>query len=336
MKAVVYTEYGPPDVLHLKEVDKPVPQDDEILVKVRAVSVKYGDLLARDFGNVSPRQFNMPALFWLPARLEFGFRKPRKRILGAEFAGDVEAVGQNVTRFKPGDAVFGYLGPRMGANAEYLCVAQDSMVAPKPANMDYDEAAVLPYGALTALNLLRKADIQRGQEVLINGASGGIGAAAVQLAKHYGAQVTGVCGTPRLDFVKDLGADKVIDYTQQDFTQTGDTYDLIFDILGKSSFGHARRVLQPNGRYLLASFKMKQLFQMLWTSLRGGQRVICALSMEKPEDLLRVKELAEAGHLKPIIDRRYPLEETAEAHRYMESGQRTGHVAITVAPVGTA
>jgi NADPH:quinone reductase-like Zn-dependent oxidoreductase len=196
--------------------------------------------------------------------------------------------------------------------------------------MTCEEAATVPYGALTALNLLRKVNIQPGQKVLINGASGGIGSAAIQLAKYFGAEVTGVCGTPRLEFVKALGADKVIDYTKEDFTQNGETYDLIFDILGRSSFARCKSSLKPNGRYLLASFKMKQLVQMLWTSKMNNKKVICALSSEKVEDLLFIKELVEAGKLKSIIDKRYPLHQAAEAHRYIETGNKKGNVIITV------
>jgi NADPH:quinone reductase-like Zn-dependent oxidoreductase len=203
-------------------------------------------------------------------------------------------------------------------------------VATKPANMTYVEAATVPYGALTALSLLRKVNLQRGQHVLINGASGGIGSAAVQLAKYFGANVTGVCGTPRLEFVKSLGADKVIDYTQEDFTKNGETYDLIFDILGKSSFSQCKSSLTQNGRYLLASFKTKQLFQMLWTGSAGDKKVICALSSEKPQDLIFIRELVEAGKLKSVIDRCFPLEQTADAHRYVEQGHKRGNVVITV------
>lgn len=331
MKAAVYTEYGPPDVLKLKDVETPTPLDNEIQVSVRAVSVNYGDTIARNFGHIPAREFNMPGLFWLLARIEFGLSKPKRQILGSEFAGVVAAVGKTVTRFKVGDPVFGYRGASFGGYAEYMCVPEDSMVALKPANMSDEEAAALPYGALTALNLLRKADIQPGQKVLINGASGGIGAAAVQLAKHFGAHVTGVCGTPRMAFVKALGADKVIDYTQEDFTQSGDTYDLVFDVLGRSSFSRVKRVLAKNGRYLLASFKLKQLLQMLWTSKVGTQKVICALSMEKLDDLAQVKELAETGKLITIIDRCYPLEQAADAHRYFESGSKASSVVIGVA-----
>lgn len=330
MKAIVYTAYGPPEVLHLQEVEKPTPTADEILVKIHATSLNYGDLLARRFAFVSPREFNMPGIFWLPARLAFGWRKPKKPTLGSEFAGEVAAVGRDVTEFQVGDAVFGYQGPQMGANAEYLCVPAKGMVAHKPANLSYEQAATLPYGALTALNLLRKANIQRGHKVLINGASGGIGTAAVQLAKHFGAEVTGVCGAPRMDYVLQLGADKVIDYKQKDFTSNGVQYDLIFDVLGKGAFAHYQKSLTPNGRYLLASFKGKQLLQMLWTSLRGGQKVICALSGETRADLLQVKELAEAGVLTAVIDQKFPLAKTAEAHRYVEAGHKKGSVVIVM------
>jgi NADPH:quinone reductase-like Zn-dependent oxidoreductase len=331
MKAIVYEKYGPPDVLQLKEVDKPAPKDNEVLIRIYATPVNFGDILARNFKAVSPRQFNMPFLFWLFAKISFGLSQPKITILGSQFAGEIEAAGKDVKSFKPGDPVFGYCGMSMGANAEYLCMPEGGLVALKPATMTYEEAATVPYGALTALNLLRTVAIQSGQKVLINGASGGIGSAAVQLAKHYGAEVTGVCGTPRLEFVKSLGADKVIDYTQEDFTQSGQTYDLIFDILGKSSFSRCKSSLTPNGRYLLASFKMKQLFQMLWTSMIGSQKVICALSNEKLENLLFIKELIEAGKIKSLIDRCYPLEQTAEAHRYVEQGHKRGNVVITVA-----
>jgi NADPH:quinone reductase-like Zn-dependent oxidoreductase len=330
MKAIVYTEYGTPDVLQIKEVEKPVPGDNEILVRVHAASVNIGDLWARNFNEMTPSKFTMPLPLWLPSKMYFGFTKPRVNILGSEFAGEVEAIGKDVKRFGKGDQVFGYRGQRMGANAEYLCVPANGLVAIKPANMTYEEAATVPYGALTALSLLRKVAIQRGQKVLINGASGGIGSAAVQLAKYFGAEVTGVCSTPRMDFVTALGADKVIDYSREDFTKNGESYDLIFDILGKSSFSRCKNSLKRNGVYLLASFKMKQLFQMLWTSMRDGKKVICALSSENPEDLVLIKKLAEEGKIKSIIDRCYPLEQTAEAHSYVENGYKTGSVIITL------
>ncbi len=331
MKAIVYSEYGSPDVLQLKDIAKPTPKDSEILIKIHATPVGFGDLLARKFNTTTPSNFTMPAILWLLSRMEFGFSKPKKSILGSEFSGEVEAVGSAVTRFKVGDRVFGYRGPSFGAYAEYLCMSETGTVTLMPTNTPYEEAAAIPYGALTAANLLKKVDIQSGQKVLINGASGSIGAAAVQLAKARGAEVTGVCGTPRMEYVKSLGADKVIDYTQEDFTRNGETYDLIFDILGKSSFARCKRSLKPNGRYLLASFKMKQLFQMLTTSIAGGKKVICAMSFDKQDDLVRIRELVEAGKIKAIIDRCYPLAQAAEAHRYVEAGGKTGSVVITVA-----
>ena len=336
MKAIVYTEYGTPDVLKLTEVTKPAPKANEILVRVHATSVNFGDSMARNFIAVTPRTFNMPWLFWILAKLSFGLSKPKTTILGSEFAGEIEAIGNNVKRFKPGDQVFGYLGQSMGAYAEYLCMPENGCVAIKPANLTYEQAAVVPYGAIMALSLLRKANIQPKQKVLINGASGGIGSAAVQIAKHLGAEVTGVCGTPRLEFVKSLGADHVLDYTKQDFTQNGKMYDLIFDILGKSSFSRCRNSLKPEGIHLFASFKMKQLFQMLWTSRTGSQRVICAIAPGSTEDLLSVKELIEAGKIKSIIDRCYPLEQAAEAHQYVETGQKKGNVALTFSRVLTS
>jgi NADPH:quinone reductase-like Zn-dependent oxidoreductase len=332
MKAIVFTEYGPPDVLHLQDVPKPSPKENEVLVRVYATPVNYGDLTARNFAS---SQFNMPAPLYLPARMVFGWSKPRTNVLGSELAGRVEAVGATVTRFQPGDQVFAYVGMKMGANAEYLCIAETGMIAPKPANLTYAEAATLPYGAIMASSLLRKADIQPGQRVLIQGASGGIGSMAVQLAKHLGAEVTGVCSTPGLDVVRSLGADKVVDYTQEDYAQNGETYDLIFDVLGRGSFARLKSSLTPNGTYLLASFKLKAVLQMLWTAVtRSQQKVICAFAEEKTQNLVLIKELAEAGKIKAIVDRCFPLEQTAEAHRYVEAGRKKGHVVITIGQEG--
>jgi NADPH:quinone reductase-like Zn-dependent oxidoreductase len=330
MKAIVCTEYGTPDVLQLKDVAKPTPKENEVLIRVHATSVNFGDLMARNFKAVSPRKFNMLFLFWLLSKISFGLRKPNITILGNELAGEIESVGKDVKRFKKGDRVFGYPGLSFGAYAEYVCLPENGVLAIKPTNMTYEEAAVVPYGAIMALNLLRKANIQPGRKVLVNGASGGIGSAAVQIAKHFGAEVTGVCGTPRLEFVKSLGADHVIDYTKEDFTQNGKTYDFIFDILGKGSFSRVKRSLKPNGILLFASFKMKHLLQMLWTSMIGGRKVICALAPGSVEDLISVKELIEAGKLKAVIDRCYPLEQTAEAHRYVEQGRKQGNVVIAI------
>ncbi len=331
MKAIVYKEYGSPEVLHIEEIEKPTPKDNEVLIKNYATTVNFGDLMARNYKAVSPRQFNMFFLFWLMGKISFGLNRPKINILGSEFAGQVEAVGSAVSRFKPGDPVFGYLGMSMGAYAEYFCMAENGVVASKPENMTYEEAAVVPYGATMALSLLRKANIQPGQKVLINGASGGIGSAAVQIAKHFGAEVTGVCSTPRLAFVKSLGADHVIDYTVEDFTQNGETYDLIFDILGRCAFARCKNSLKPNGILLYASFKMKHLMQMLWTSRSGGgKRVICSIAPGSLEDLNSVKELVEAGEIQAIIDRCYPMEQAAEAHRYVEEGHKKGNVVIAM------
>lgn len=331
MKAIVYTEYGPPDVLKLKEVEKPVLKDNEILVRIHATPISFGDKLVRNLKAVTPEKFHMPFLFWLLAKMYFGFRRPRIIILGSEFSGEIEAVGRDVKRFKAGDAVFGYCGQSMGAYAEYLCMPEKGVLAPKPANMTYEEAAAVPYGAIMALSLLRKQNIGPGQKVLVNGASGGIGPFVVQLAKHYGAEVTGVCGTPRMEYVKSLGAGKVIDYTKEDFSDSNETYDVIVDILGKGSFSRIKRALKPDGRWLLVSFKTKKILQMLWTSLFASKKVICVLSGEKAEDLVFIKELIEAGKIKTVIDKCFPLAQAAEAHRYVETGHKKGSVVITVA-----
>lgn len=331
MKAIVYDEYGAPEVLHVTELTKPVPDDHELLIRVHATHVNFGDLLARDFRSVTPRRFNMPALIWVLARLAFGLRKPRRRILGSEFAGEVEAVGAAVTSFRPGDRVFGYRGERMGAYAEYLCMPADGVVALMPANLTFEQAASVPYGAINALNVLRKAKVQPGQRILINGASGAIGSAAVQLAKvHFGAEVTGVCSTAHVELVRSLGADRVIDYTRDDFTRDGETYDAIIDILGKSSFARSKSSLKPHGIHLFVSFKAKQLAQMLWTAIRGGKRVICVLLPEQAADLAVVRDLVEAGRFAAVVDTTFPLEQASSAHRYAEQGPRAGSVAITV------
>jgi NADPH:quinone reductase-like Zn-dependent oxidoreductase len=301
-----------------------------VLVKVRAASVGYGETLVRNFGNVSHREFNMPALFWLFARLQFGLRKPKNPILGNEFAGTVEAVGDGVTRFKPGDAVFGYRAQAMGTYAEYLCMNADGMIAPLPRNLGFAEAAVMPYGALTALTLLRKLDIQPGQRVLVNGASGRIGTSALQIAKHLGAEVTGVCGTERMAYVRALGADHVLDYSRDDFTRGGERYDLIIDVLGRSSFEACRRVLTPNGVYFPVSFKMPEVVQMLRTRNAKGQRVHLGMSDEKPADMVTVAKMVEDGALTAYVERCFALEDTADAHRYYESMGRGGNVAIVV------
>ncbi len=330
MKAIIYEEYGGPGVLQLKKIEKPVPKDNEVRIQVQATTVNYGDLTARNFRHMPLRKFNMPLVLYYPSRLAFGFFTPKINILGSEFSGVVETTGRQVKRFKPGDPVYGYRGMNMGAYAEYVCMPAEGTLAKKPINLTHAEAAVFPYGAIVALNLLRKAGLQPGEKVLINGASGGIGSQAVQLAKYFGAHVTGVCSTRRIEFVTALGADAVIDYSRDDFTAGKESYNLIFDILGRSSFGRSRRVLEPNGRYLLASFKMKQLLQMLWTKMAGDKRVICTLAGDKAEDLEFITGLIEAGDLKAVIDRRFPLDQAAEAHRYVENGHKKGQVVITL------
>ena len=330
MKAIVFTEFGPPEVLQLKEVAKPIPRDNQLLIKVHATPVNFADMLIRNFKSISPRKFNMPFLFWLFGKFYFGFKKPRINILGSEFSGEIESVGQNVRKFKKDEEVFGYCGPSMGAYCEYICMNENGIVAIKPENMSHEEASAVPYGAIMALSLIRKIDLQPNQKVLVNGASGGIGPAVVQLAKHFGAEVTGVCGTKRLEFVRSLGADKVIDYTKEDYTNNGETYDFIVDILGKSSFSRCRQSLSTNGQCLFVSFKMKQVFQMLWTSFLSAKKVICVLSNEKQEDLTFIKELIEKGKIKTVIDKSYPLDQAADAHQYVAQGNKQGNVVIKV------
>ncbi len=329
MNAVTLTEYGGPEVLQLTQVAKPAPKDNEILIAVRAVPLGVGDLWVRDFKSIRPSAFSMPAPLWLISRFVFGLRKPRINILGAALSGTVASIGKDVTRFKVGDDVMAYLGQSFGANAEFVCMKESKAVVHKPENLTFAEACLIPYGGMTAITLLDRADIQPGQKVLINGASGGIGSFALQLAKHYGAEVTGVCGTRRVEMVKALGADHVLDYTQTDFTKNGQQYDLIFDVLRKTPFEHCEQSLTANGIYFPVSFKGRQLWQMLTT--RGkSKRVICALSAEDKQTLLRVQDLAASGVLNAVIDKTFPLEQTMEAHRYIESGHRTGDVVITV------
>ncbi len=334
MKAVCYTQYGTPDVLQINEIDKPVPEDDEVLIRVHATPVNYGDIVARNMGNIPVREFNMPAPLMFMAKLSFGLKKPKHRILGSEFAGEIETTGKGVQKFRTGERVFGYRGMHMGANAEYLCMPETGMLATMPKNMSYGEASALPYGGFVALNLLRKANLKPGQKVLVNGASGSIGSIALQLAKYYGAEVTGVCSTLRMDYVKTLGADKVIDYTKTDFTMGGEKYDLILDILGRSEFNRCENSLTERGRIIFASFKTKHLLQMIRTSIGRSRKAICVLANENPGDLIVIKELAESGKLKTIIDKTFSMTQAADAHRYVEEGRRRGTVIILLMEEG--
>lgn len=316
MKAIVYTKFGPPEVLRLQEVEKPAPKANEVLIKIHATTVVKEEPDMR----ASPG-FN-------------GFLKPRHPILGQELAGEIESIGRDVTRFKPGDQVFGF--DMFGAYAEYKCMPENWALAIKPVNLSYEEAASVPNGALTALPFLRdKGNIQSGQTVLIYGASGSVGAAGVQLAKYYGAEVTGVCSPANLEWVKSLGTDWVIDYTQEDFTENGKTYNIIFDTVGKRSFSECKGSLTDEGIYLATVPTPVIMLQASWFAKSGGKKTKFAAAglgpaSEKIKDLVFLTELIEAGKIKPVIDRRYPLEQMAEAHRYVEKGHKKGNVVITV------
>lgn len=301
MKAIICTKYGPPNVLQLQNVEKPKPKKNEVLVKIHATSVTTGDCRIRGF--------NSPLLFWIPMRIILGFRKPRKPILGVELSGEIEDIGTDVTQFKKGDPVFALTELNLGGYAEYTCVHESGLIALKPTNVTYEEAAVIPFGGTSALHFLRKGQIKKGQQVLIYGASGSVGTAAVQLAKYFGATVTAICSSSNFDLVTALGADNVIDYMKEDFTKRGDHYDIIFDAVGKYQKSLCTDALMPNGKYVSVNGMMAKVSK---------------------EDMNLLKQLAETEKLKPVIDRTYRLEEVAEAHTYVEMGHKKGNVSITL------
>lgn len=327
MKAIVWTKYGPPEVLQLQEVEKPTPKNDEVLIRIHATTVTAGDC--------EMRSLKFPLILSFPVRLWIGFFKPKgKTIPGTELAGEIEAVGKDVSQFKVGDQIYGAAGMAFGANAEYICLPErpgdmQGGVAIKPANMTFEEAATVPFGGRDALHFLRLANIQSGQKILINGAGGSIGTFAVQLARLDGAEVTAVDSAAKLDMLRSLGADQVIDYTQEDFTQNGEIYDVIFDVIGKVSFSRSRKSLKPNGIYLLAN-PVSQMIPALWTRMTSDRKIMMQTASGTIGDLNYLRGLIEEGKLRTVIDRRYTLEQTAAAHRYVETGAKKGNVVISV------
>lgn len=328
MKAVVWTRYGPPSVLQLRDVPRPVPKSTEILIRIHATTVTAGDCEMRDL--------KLPLAIALPMRILVGIGKPkRKTILGQEFAGEVEEVGRDVTRFRRGDRVFGMAGFRSGTYMEYICLPEEpkgiqGLAAAMPGNVPYEQAAAVPVGGLEALHFIGKANIQDGQKVLINGAGGSIGTFGVQLAKHFGAYVTAVDSISKLDMLRSIGADEVVDYKQEDFTKSGQSYDVIFDVVGKVPISRAVRALKDNGVYLLANPTLSKFIRGRWSARKGNRRILSGSASPNAVDLSFLKGLVESGRLRTVIDRCYPLEETAEAHRYVETGQKAGNVVITV------
>lgn len=321
MKAIVYTKYGPPEVLQIKEVAKPIPKDNEVLIKIHATTVTAGDWRMRSL--------DVPFGFGLLVRLALGVFKPRQPILGSELAGSIEAVGKDVKKFKVGDPIFAFSGVGMGCHAEYKCMPENGAVVLKPTNLTYDEAAALSFGGTTALDFFRRGKLQKGERVLVNGASGAVGTAAVQLAKHFGADVTGICSTANLELVKSLGANQVIDYTQEDFTKNGETYDIIVDTAGTAPFPRSKTSLKKDGRLLLVLSSLLEMIRAPWVSMTSSKRIIAGPAAERAEDLHVLAKLAQAGEFKPVIDRRYPFEQIVEAHRYVDTGRKRGNVVIT-------
>ena len=322
MKTIVCTKYGAPEVLQMKETKKPTPKSNEVLIKVNAVTVTLYDCWGRS-GTAPPG-------FLLLNRLVSGIRKPKHPILGTELSGEIEAVGNEVKRFKVGDQVFAFNGMNTGCYVEFICFPENGMVTQKPSNITFEEAAAIPYGGLTALHFLRAANIQKGQKVLIFGASGGVGSFAVQIAKYFGAEVTGVCSTKKLEFVKSLGADKVFDYTKEDFSKSGVQYDVIFDTIGKSPFSGSKKSLKKEGYYIFATFGLLRVFRLLWLKLTSNKKVRLGVVEEKIDEFNFLKVLVETGKLRVIIDKQFPFDQIVEAHRYAESRQAQGKIVVTV------
>ncbi len=323
MKAVIYKKYGSPDVLHLKEIEKPTPKDDEVLIKVHAAEVTKADC--------ELRSFNFPVKwFWLPLRIAMGLTKPKRQVLGGYLAGEIESVGKNVSKFKEGDQIFGTTKLRFGAYGEYVCLPTSYTLVPKPNNMSFVEAAAVPLGGLNALHFLRKANIQNGEKVLINGAGGSIGSFGVQIAKAMGAEVTAVDSAIKKEMLLRIGADHFFDYTKEDFAKTGHTYDVVFDMVANSSYSDCVKVLNPKGRYLLANPRMSDMLRSVLTSLFTNNTAIFVFAGEKEEELLTLKKMIEEGKIKSIVDKIYSLEQAAEAHRRVETEQRLGIVVISV------
>ena len=321
MRAAVCTGYGPPELLELRELPKPIPKGNQILIRIHATTVTAGDC--------EVRRSDVPLFLRLGIRLMMGIRRPRNP-LGMEMAGVVEAAGKDVTRFKVGDQVFGATGMSLGGYAEYKCLPETGVLAAKPAGITFEEAAAVPIGALEALHYLRKANIRQGHKVLIYGASGSIGTFAVQIAKYFAAEVTAVGGPTSLELLTSLGAGKVFDYTMDDYDQDGDTYDVVFDAVGKGSFSRLIGMVKKKGYYFMASPRLSHMIRGPWAGMTSGKKVVYGAAIIKSEDLLFLKEMLEAGKLRPVIDRSYPLAEIAEAHRYVDQGQKIGNVVITV------
>lgn len=317
MKAAVYIQYGSPEVLQVNDVEKPTPKDNEILLRVKATAVNSGDVRLRKADPFAVRFF-------------FGLTKPKINILGSVFSGEVESIGKDVKKFKVGDFVFGHTDMSFGSYAEYKCLPENGSLALKPANISHKEAAVIPFGGVTALHFIKKAKIKKGQKVLIVGASGAVGSAAVQLARSFGANVTGVCSTANIALVKSIGADKVIDYTQEDFTKDGETYDVIFDTVKTIPVFRSLKSLNKNGIMILSAAGMSEMLQGFWVSMTSNKKVITGVISHTAADINFLKVLIEADKLKPVIDRTYLLEQIAEAHAYVEKGHKKGNVAIEV------